>query len=82
MSHLRIWAADRLLADPGPMRTLALSTLLGRVANGVLMVVSVLYFHRVAGLSIPEIGLGLTLAGFAGLLSGVPLGHLDLAISL
>jgi hypothetical protein len=60
----------------GPLRPLALATLLSRVANGVLMTVSVLYFHRIVGLSIPQIGAGLTVAGLFGLLSAVPLGHL------
>ena len=66
---------QRLLPAPGPLRPLALSTLLSRVANGVLMAVSVLYFNRIVGLGIGEIGLGLTIAGLVGLCSGVPLGH-------
>jgi MFS family permease len=66
----------QLLPAPGPLRPLALSTLLSRVANGVLMTVSVLYFHRVVGLGVGEIGLGLTLAGLVALGGAVPLGHL------
>jgi MFS family permease len=65
-----------LLPAPGPLRPLALSTLLSRIANGVLMTVSVLYFNRIVGLGIAEIGLGLTIAGLVALGSGVPLGHL------
>ena len=65
----------RLLPAPGPLRPLALSTLLSRIANGLLMTVSVLYFNRILGLGIAEIGLGLTIAGLVGLGSGVPLGH-------
>jgi MFS family permease len=55
---------------------MALATLLSRVGNGLLMTVSVLYFNRIVGLSIAQIGLGLTIAGLFGLLAGVPLGHL------
>ncbi|MGW6282642.1 MFS transporter [Kribbella sp. NPDC055071] len=65
-----------LLPAPGPLRPLALGTLLSRVGNGLLMTISVLYFNRIVGLSIAHIGLGLTIAGLFGLLSAVPLGHL------
>ena len=61
---------------PGPLRPLALATLLSRVGNGLLMTVSVLYFTRIVGLSIAQVGLGLTVAGLFGLLSAVPMGHL------
>lgn len=66
----------RLLPAPGPLRPLALATLLSRVGNGLLMTISVLYFTRIAGLPIATVGLGLTIAGLAGLLAGVPFGHL------
>jgi MFS family permease len=65
-----------LLPAPGPLRPLALATLLSRVGNGLLMTVSVLYFTRIVGLSIAQVGLGLTVAGLFGLLSAVPMGHL------
>jgi MFS family permease len=65
-----------VIPEPGPLRPLALATLLSRVGNGLLMTVSVLYFTRIVGLSIAEVGLGLTIAGLFGLLSAVPLGHL------
>ncbi|MFG1812197.1 MFS transporter [Kribbella sp. NPDC049174] len=65
-----------LLPASGPLRPLALATLLSRVGNGLLMTVSVLYFNRIVGLSIAQIGLGLTIAGLLGLLSAVPMGHL------
>ncbi|MFI5708905.1 MFS transporter [Kribbella sp. NPDC051620] len=65
-----------LIPEPGPLRPLALATLLSRVGNGLLMTVSVLYFNRIVGLSIAQIGLGLTIAGLFGLLAGIPLGHL------
>lgn len=65
-----------VLPAPGPLRPLALATLLSRVGNGLLMTVSVLYFTRIVGLSIAQVGLGLTIAGLFGLLSAVPMGHL------
>lgn len=65
-----------LLPAPGPLRPLALATLLSRVGSGLLMTVSVLYFTRIVGLSIAQVGLGLTIAGLFGLLSAVPMGHL------
>lgn len=65
-----------VIPAPGPLRPLALATLISRVGNGLLMTISVLYFNRVVGLSIAQIGLGLTIAGLFGLLSAVPLGHL------
>jgi hypothetical protein len=39
---------------------MALATLLSRVGNGLLMTVSVLYFNRIVGLSIAQVGLGLS----------------------
>lgn len=66
----------KLLPPPGPLRPLALATLLSRVGNGLLMTISVLYFHRIVGLSIAQLGLGLTVAGLFGLLAGLPFGQL------
>jgi sugar phosphate permease len=66
----------KLLPAPGPLRPLAVATLLSRVGNGLLMTISVLYFHRIVGLSVAEVGLGLTVAGAFGLLASVPFGHL------
>ncbi|MEV5966904.1 MFS transporter [Kribbella sp. NPDC051952] len=66
----------KLLPPPGPLRPLALATLLSRVGNGLLMTISVLYFNRIIGLSIAQVGLGLTVAGLFGLLASIPFGHL------
>lgn len=65
-----------LLPDAGPARTLALATLVNTIGNGAFVTASVLYFTRVVGLSAPTVGIGLTVAGIAGLFSGVPAGHL------
>ncbi|MFK4088440.1 MFS transporter [Kribbella sp. NPDC020789] len=66
----------KLLPAPGPLRPLALATLLSRIGNGLLMTISVLYFNRIVGLPVAEIGLGLTVAGIFGLFASVPFGHL------
>jgi len=58
------------------IRTMALATLVNTAGSGMYLVVAVLYFTRIVGLSPYEVGLGLTIAGLFGLLSGVPLGHL------
>ncbi|MET9315353.1 MFS transporter [Kribbella sp. NPDC003505] len=65
-----------LLPPPGPLRPLALATMLSRVGDGLLMTASVLYFNRIVGLSVSQIGVGLSVAGLCALLSGVPMGHL------
>lgn len=46
------------------------------MGNGAFMTCSALYFTKVIGFSPERLGLGLTIAGLAGLLAGVPLGHL------
>jgi MFS family permease len=58
-----------------PARTLLLATLANSLGNGVFVTCSVLYFIHVVGLSAAQVGLGLSLAGVAGLLAGVPAGH-------
>jgi len=66
----------RFLPDNPAIRTMALATLVNTAGSGMYLVVAVLYFTRIIGLSPYEVGAGLTIAGFFGLVSGVPLGHL------
>ena len=66
----------RLVPEPGPVRSLALVTLVNTTGNGIFFTLSALYFTRIVGLSIAEVGLGLGIAAFVGLLAGVPVGHL------
>jgi MFS family permease len=66
----------RLLPEPGPVRALALVTLVNTTGNGIFFTLSALYFTRIVGLSIAEVGIGLGVAAVFGLLAGVPLGHL------
>lgn len=55
---------------------LAAATLVNTVGNGLFMTVSALFFTRSVGLPLAQVGLGLTLAGGAGLLVGIPVGRL------
>ena len=58
------------------MRLLATSTLINTFGNGLLFTLSALYFTRIVGLSVAQVGLGLTIAGACGVVVGVPAGHL------
>jgi MFS family permease len=60
----------------GPSRTLILAQLANTLGNGAFVTTSALYFTRVVGFSAGQFGLGLSIAGIAGLLAGVPFGHL------
>jgi MFS family permease len=66
----------RLLPEPGPARVLVLCSAIASVGNGLYLAGSAVYFVRVVGLSPAEVGLGLSVAGLAGLVLAVPLGHL------
>ncbi|WP_370080192.1 MFS transporter [Streptacidiphilus sp. MAP12-16] len=59
------------------MRGLTLSTFLTTLGDGLFATVSVLFFTRVVGLRMVDVGLGLTLASLAGLVAAVPVGHLS-----
>lgn len=65
-----------MLREPGPVRMFAAVTLANTVGNGLLATAVVLYFTHVVGLGGGQVGLGLTVAGFFGLVVGVPVGHL------
>ncbi|MFI8350680.1 MFS transporter [Streptomyces sp. NPDC085596] len=62
--------------ERGPGRTLLAGTLANSLGNGVFLTVSALYFTRIVGFSASQLGLGLSIAGIAGLFAGVPFGHL------
>lgn len=64
-----------LVPDPGPLRVLASATLVNTFGNGLMFTISALYFTRIVGLSAVQVGVGLSMAGLVGLLSGIPLGH-------
>jgi MFS family permease len=66
----------RLLPETRAARVMAVATLVTTVGSGAYIVVAVLYFTRYVGLSATDVGLGLSIAGLAGLVSGIPMGHL------
>ncbi len=75
ISEERTGRLRRLLPPAGPERTLALGTFVNTIGNGMLLTTSAVYFTQVVGLSPAQVGLGLTLAGAAGLAVSTPMGH-------
>ncbi|MEV6365479.1 MFS transporter [Micromonospora musae] len=66
----------RLLPDPGPARTLALSTLINTVGRGTWLTASALFLTRSVGLTVAQVGLGLTLTALVSLIASTPMGYL------
>ncbi len=66
----------RLLPPDPIVRRLAAVTVVNTFGNGLFFTLSALYFTRIVGLSVSQVGLGLTIAGALGVFAGVPLGHL------
>jgi len=64
-----------ILPPPGPARRLALAHLADAAGNGLFLSGSAVYFTRVTGLSVAEVGFGLSAAGLAGAVGGVVLGR-------
>lgn len=62
-------------ADPGVCR-MALATLVNTSGRGIYYTLSALYFTRIVGFSVVEVGLGLSIAAAVALGAGVPIGHL------
>lgn len=58
------------------VRRLTAATLVNTFGNGLFMTISALFFTRSVGLSVTQVGLGLTLAGGCGVVAGIPAGHL------
>jgi MFS family permease len=67
---------SRLLPTSGPARGLAAATLVNSIGTGAFAATCTIYYVHVVGLSIAKVGTGLALAGCAGLLMGIPSGHL------
>ncbi|MFF4960954.1 MFS transporter [Streptomyces sp. NPDC001222] len=62
--------------DSRNARILALVSLANATGRGSFVACSAIYFTRVVGLSLTELGTGLTAAAVCGLFSGVPFGYL------
>jgi MFS family permease len=65
----------RLVPTDPLVRRLALSTLVNRFGSGLFMTTSALFFTRSAGLSVGQVGIGLTIAGACGVAASIPAGH-------
>ena len=59
---------------PPAVRRLIAATLVNTLGNGVYAAVGALYLTRAAGLSVGQVGVGLTVAGLVGLVTSTPLG--------
>lgn len=60
----------------GPVRIVSLASLVSTVGSGLYLAGSMLFFTRVVGLSVASVSTGLGISTLAGVLSGIPLGHL------
>ncbi|MFF4567915.1 MFS transporter [Streptomyces sp. NPDC001435] len=68
----------RSLLPPTPQtRPLALSTALHTLGTGLVVTLTPIYFTRIVGLSVSQIGAGLAIAALIGLGAGIPLGRLS-----
>ncbi|WP_407915480.1 MFS transporter [Kitasatospora sp. NE20-6] len=68
-------ASSRLLHPDPTVRRLAAVTLVNTLGNGLLMTLGALYFTRVLGFGLGQVGIALTAAGLCGVLVGVPAGR-------
>jgi MFS family permease len=65
-----------LFPAPGAPRVLAVSTLVNTLGNGLFYTASALFLTRSVGLSVRQVGVGLTIAGVVGLFANVPAGRI------
>ena len=65
-----------LLPPPGAARVLVLSTLVNTVGRGIWLTASVLFLTRSVGLSVSQVGLGLTVTALVSLVVSTPAGYL------
>lgn len=66
----------RLLPEEPAVRRMALATLVNTTGNGIFFTLSALYFTRIVGFSVLQVGTGLSIAAGVALFAGVPIGHL------
>lgn len=67
-------AAGLLPVEP-VLRRLSVITLFNAFGNGLFFPLGVLYFTRIVGLDATSVGLGMTVAGLAGVAAGIPAGR-------
>lgn len=68
--------ARRALPPPGPIRPLALATLVTTVGSGLWYAGWAIFFTRSVGLSAEQVGIGITTAGLLGLVVATPVGRI------
>jgi hypothetical protein len=68
--------ASSLLPARGAPRVLAVATLVNTLGNGLFYTTSALFLTRIVGLSVRQVGVGLTIAGVVGLFANVPAGRI------
>jgi MFS family permease len=68
--------ASNLLPARGAPRVLAVATLVNTLGNGLFYTTSALFLTRSVGLSVRQVGVGLTIAGVVGLFANVPAGRI------
>ncbi|MFI7214639.1 MFS transporter [Micromonospora maritima] len=66
----------RLLPEPGPSRTLAVSTLINTVGRGTWLTASALFLTRSVGLTVAQVGVALTVTALVSLVTSTPMGYL------
>lgn len=66
----------RILPEPGAARILTVATLIQTIGRGVWLTVSALFLTRSVGLSIAQVGFGLTLIALISLVASAPTGYL------
>ncbi|MGW0433928.1 MFS transporter [Micromonospora sp. NPDC003197] len=66
----------RLLPEPGAARILTLATAVNTVGNGVWLTASALFLTRSVGLSVAQVGLGLSVFALVSLIASTPMGYL------
>lgn len=72
--RIRSWSAALRPGDPAT-RSLAPIALVNTFGNGLFFTTSALYFTRVAGIGVSQLGVGLTLGGLCAVAASVPFGH-------
>jgi MFS family permease len=65
-----------LLPERGPVRTLAVATLVNTIGSGLWMTSSALFLTRSVGLSVTQTGLAFTLVAVVSLVTSTPVGYL------
>lgn len=69
-------ASRKILPEVGPVQKIAFATLISTVGDGAFATCSTIFFVRLIRMPLDEFSIGLTAAGVAGVVAGVPFGHL------